>query len=295
MINRILVCLDKSDYTDSSIDFACWLATHHDASLEGMVVIDTPGIARSVGGGGVGSMKYARTSIATKEKECHELMESILTKFKDRCDAVGVRHNECEIQGEPKESILDEANYFDCVVIGIHTYFNYESGAGDDEKYGTGDDVEGDALTEIMTESLAPVFAVPLGWQPQPDHEIFDALIAFDGSLNAMRSLRQFARLYGKGSVNIKLLNCNKDAEKSQVILAKAKKFLGAHGFGDVATESRTEDPKEVLTAEHNAPFDLIVLGANSRSSIVEFLTFTGSVTKSLIDRGDKPLLIANG
>ena len=80
-----------------------------------------------------------------------------------------------------------------------------------------------------------------------------------------------------------------------QAMLAKAKKFLGAHGFGDVATESRTEDPKKVLTAEHNAPFDLIVLGANSRSSIVEFLTFTGSVTKSLIERGDKPLLIANG
>ena len=120
-------------------------------------------------------------------------------------------------------------------------------------------------------------------------------LIAFDGSLNAMRSLRQFARLYGKGSVNIKLLNCNKDAEVSQTMLAKAKKFLGAHGFRDVATESRTEDPKEVLTAEHNASFDLIVLGANSRSSIVEFLTFTGSVTKSLIERGDKPLLIANG
>ena len=90
MINRILLCLDKSTYTDSSIDFACWLATHHNASIEGMVVIDKSGIQRSVGGGGVGSMKYARTTIATKEKEYHELMESILDKFKERCDAAGV-------------------------------------------------------------------------------------------------------------------------------------------------------------------------------------------------------------
>ena len=293
MINRILVCLDKSDYTDASIDFACWLAKHHDASLEGMVVVDTPGIARSVGGGGVGSMKYARTSIAAKEKECHELMESILTKFKERCDAAGVQHNEFEMQGEPAEAILDEANYFDCVVIGVRTFFSYDTGAGKDGEYGTGDDVEGDALTEIMTESLAPVFAVPLGWQPQPDNKVVDALIAFDGSLNAMRSLRQFARLYGKASVNIKLLNCNEDAEASEAMLAKAGKFLDAHGFQDVTTEPRREDPKKVLTVEHNAPFDLIVLGANSKSSLVEF--FTGSITKTLLERADKPLLIANG
>ena len=76
-------------------------------------------------------------------------------------------------------------------------------------------------------------------------------------------------------------------------MLAKAKKFLDAHGFQDVTTESRREDPKKVLTVEHNAPFDLIVLGANSKSSLVEF--FTGSVTKTLLERADKPLLIANG
>ena len=164
MINRILLCLDKSTYTDSSIDFACWLATHHNASIEGMVVIDSPGIQRSVGGGGVGSMKYARTTIATKEKEYHELMESILDKFKERCDAAGVEHNEYEIQGEPAEAILDESNYFDCVIIGIRTFFSYSSGTGKDGEFGTEHDEDGRALTEIMSESLSPVFAVPLGW-----------------------------------------------------------------------------------------------------------------------------------
>ena len=68
-------------------------------------------------------------------------MEAILTKFKERCDAAGVQHNEFEMQGEPAEAILDEANYFDCVVIGMHTFFNYESGAGKDETFGTDDDV----------------------------------------------------------------------------------------------------------------------------------------------------------
>ena len=56
MINRILVCLDKSTYTDSAIDYACGLAKQHDASLEGLVVLDAEGISRSVGAVPLGAM-----------------------------------------------------------------------------------------------------------------------------------------------------------------------------------------------------------------------------------------------
>jgi nucleotide-binding universal stress UspA family protein len=256
-----------------------------------MVVIDRPGIQRSVGGGGIGSMKYARTTIAAKEEECHEVMESIMAKFKERCDAAGVQHTEFEMQGEPAAAILDESNYFDCVVIGQRTFFTYSSGAGDDKQYGTEDDIEGDALTEILSESLSPVFAVPLNWKAA--HDVFDVLIAFDGSLNAMRSVRQFARLYGRASANITVFNCNEDAEASEQMLGKAMKFLEAHGFGKVTTQTYDKSVNDVMSEEFCHPFDLIVLGANSRSTLVEW--FTGSVTTELIKRGDKPLLIANG
>lgn len=291
MINRILVCLDKSPYSDSSVDFACWLAKHHDASIEGMVVIDTPGIERSFGGGGIGTLKYARTTITAKEKECHEFMEGLLEQFRERCDVVGVRHVEFEMQGEPAEAILDESNYFDCVVIGQRTFFSFESGAGPDGEYGTGDDDHGDALTEIMGESLAPVFAVPLGWKPAQD--VIDVLIGFDGSMNALRSIRQFARLYGGAPVKVTLFNCNEDAAASELILGKAKKFLESHGFRTVNTQTHSQTVHDVMTEEFCHPYDLVVLGANSRSALVEW--FAGSVTTKLIERGDKPLLIANG
>ena len=87
MINRILVCLDKSTYTDAAIDYACWLARHHDASLEGLVVLDVEGIERSVGAVPLGAMKFAKTSIAAKEENYHQLMETLLAKFSERCDA----------------------------------------------------------------------------------------------------------------------------------------------------------------------------------------------------------------
>ena len=119
MINRILVCLDKSTYTDAAIDYACWLARHHAASLEGLVVLDVEGIERSVGAVPLGAMKFAKTSIAAKEENYHQLMETLLAKFSERCEAAGVRHTEFEMQGEPAEAILEESNYFDCVTIGF--------------------------------------------------------------------------------------------------------------------------------------------------------------------------------
>ncbi|MBL69220.1 MAG: hypothetical protein CMO74_12360 [Verrucomicrobiales bacterium] len=290
MINRILVCLDKSTYTDAATGFACWLGNHHAASLEGLVVLDVPGIERSVGAVPLGAMRFAKTSIATKEEEYHQLMERLLEAFKKRCDDSGVRHDEFEMQGTPANAILEEANYFDCVILGMRTFFAYGSGAGEDKVYGTDDDEPGDSLELVMDQSLAPVFAVPLGWSPAEGD--FDVLIAFDGSQHAMRGLRQFAGLYRGTSARVTLLSCNEDAEASKCILAKAQAFLKAHGFEGIKTDSRAGDIRDSLTGEYAEPFDLIVLGAHSKSAVQEF--FTGSLCKSLIERGDKPLLIAN-
>lgn len=290
MINRILVCLDKSTYTDSAIDYACWLAKHHDASLEGLVVLDVSGIERSVGAVPLGGLKYAKTCIAAKEAEYHELMEGLLKKFSERCDAAGVRHTEFEMQGTPADAILQESNYFDCVVIGLRTFFAYGSGAGPDEVYGTDDDQPGDSLETIMDQSLAPVFAVPLGWKPDDE---FDALIALNGSLHSMRALRQFARLYGRNKVRITLLECSDGGNGSTEMLTKSAGFLRAHGFDHVEIKTDSGDIRGVMSPEFCQPFDLVALGAHGSSGVVEF--FTGSLCKDLIERGDKPLLIANG
>ena len=291
MINRILVCLDKSTYTDSATEFACWLAKQHDASLEGLVVLDVQGIQRSVGAVPLGAMKFAKTSIAAKEEKYHQLMEELLEKFTKCCDAAGVRHTEFEMQGTPAEAILTESNYFDCVVIGLRTFFTYGSGAGEDEVYGTADDEPGDSLEEILDQSLAPVFAVPLNWQPDSE---FDALVALNGSTHSMRSLRQFARLYGPSTVRVTLLHCSDGSEEHMEILTKSAAYLRAQGFEHVEARTESGDVCKVMSDEFIAPFDLVVIGAHgNKSAVVEF--FTGSLCKKLIERQNKPLLIASG
>ncbi len=290
MINRILVCLDKSTYTDSAINYACWLAKHHDASIEGLVILDVEGVKRSEGPVPLGAMKFAKTSIAHKEENYHSLMEELLENFSKRCGEAGVRCSEFNMQGTPAGAILQESNYFDCVVVGLRTFFTYGSGAGADGEYGTDDDEPGDSLERIMDQSLAPVFAVPLDWKPDDE---FSALIAVNGSPHSMRALRQFARLYGGSKARVTLMHCSDDGNGSTEMLTKSASFLRAHGFDHVESKTESGDVREAMDSEYCEPFDLVALGANGKSGVVEF--FTGSLCKDLIERGDKPLLIANG
>ena len=141
-----------------------------------------------------------------------------------------------------------------------------------------------------MKATLAPVFAVPLNWQPD-DH--FSALIAHNGSPHSMRALRQFARLYGRTQVSISLMHCADEMDQSSEMLAKSASFLKAHGFAKVEVHTESEDIRGVMSLEYCDPFDLVVLGAHGKNGVVEF--FTGSLCKDLIERGNKPLLIANG
>ena len=108
-----------------------------------------------------------------------------------------------------------------------------------------------------------------------------------------MRALRQFARLYSGSKVNVTLMHCSDGGENHMELLTKSQAFLRAHGFENVEARTESGDVKDVLSDAYCEPFDLVVLGAHGKSSLVEF--FTGSLCKTFIERANKPLLIANG
>jgi len=49
MIKRILLPLDASPFTAAATEAACLLAKNQDAQITGLVVIDIPGIKKSIG------------------------------------------------------------------------------------------------------------------------------------------------------------------------------------------------------------------------------------------------------
>ena len=73
MIKRILVPLDPSPYTKSSIEFAIAMAQRHGSEITGLVILDLPGIEKSIGAIPLGGSYYADHLEKRKKQDgnCH--------------------------------------------------------------------------------------------------------------------------------------------------------------------------------------------------------------------------------
>ena len=117
MIKRILVPLDPSPFSETAVELGCKIAKNNNAELTGLVVLDIPGIEKSVGPIPVGGIYYAEQLEAAKQKEAQERISKLLDKFKKKCDREGIKHRVAEFQGSPSDGIIKESIFF--LVSGI--------------------------------------------------------------------------------------------------------------------------------------------------------------------------------
>jgi len=69
MLKRILIPLDPGPYTEKCIELGCIMANRLDAELTGMVILDIPGIEKSVGPVPDGSDCIMQTNLKLKSKK----------------------------------------------------------------------------------------------------------------------------------------------------------------------------------------------------------------------------------
>lgn len=289
MIKRILTPLDPSPYGDAALEFACELAKQHNAAIGGLVILDTAGIKQSVGPIPAGGLHYADLQVTRKEKHATDRIRTLLDRFKSQCQKAAVLHFESECQGSPAENIVQESVFYDCVTIGLKTFFRYSADPGADQVYGTSDDHPGDSLDRITQHSVVPTFAIPMGWKPLG--RSMKVLLAFDGSVASVRSLHHFVNLFPPAAAQVTLLTACQDSEKGHFLLNHAEIYLKAHGFENIQKQFTVMNIRDAMASDFIAQTDLVVLGAHSKAILVDFMV--GSVCKDLIARADKPLLIA--
>lgn len=277
MIKKILIPLDFSKHSDSATSFAIKLAKQTDAILTGLVILDIPGIERSIGSVPLGAIHYAHILEETKMDEAKDSIRKLLYKFKERCSREGIKHFEAEEQGSPSFSIMRESIYYDAVIVGLKTYF----GCCSDEHSEL-------ALSDLLEESVTPIFGVPVNLS-FPKFKT-RTVIAFDGSRNSAKALQRFAQLTDPNSYSITIITSDPKREAAEFMLNNAEAYLASHSFNDVKKVWTRENIKEIVKNDFVENTDLFVLGAHSKSSFIDFMV--GSLTKFLIDLDKKLLLI---
>lgn len=282
MLKRILVPLDPSPYTDAVIEAACFIAKERNAELSGLVILDIPGIEKSIGPAPIGAIHFAEVLEKKKKEEAEARIEQLIDKFKTKCSEKGVIHHEANYQGSPSERIIKESVYYDAIIVGMRTYFDFET---EDESY------RGHSVEKILGETITPIYAIPRIF-PLSDtsNRKFEILIAYDGSMLSARALQRFSQLALPELMHATLITSQQEKSTADYLLDHAQEYLSVHGFRDVEKVWTKEDIISIVDKEYLDRMDLIVVGAHSKRGIFDFMV--GSLTSHLLAEEKKPVII---
>ena len=274
MIRRVLVPLDGSEYSKSALQYAEFMAAPHRANLTGLVVLDIPGIEKSVGPTPLGGVYWAEQLEKKKLEAAKARIETLLAAFRSFCDEKGLQCEEEQDQGSPSERIVEFSLYYDLVVVGQRTFFEFES-----ERH------EGKLVYKVMDHGITPFLAVPEKFFP-----VKRVLLAYDGSLAAARTLQRISHLAGNGDFEFTLLTSHDKKEAADFLLNRAEEYLRAYGCKVTMKQWTDKHIIDAVREDFWENTDLFAVGAHSRKNLKDF--FVGSLTKFLIERGEKPVFV---
>ena len=274
-IQKIMVPLDPSDYAKAATIRACLVAKSHDASLTGTTVLDSPGIRAHMAPVDPYIPVVIEDSIREFVDHAKEQIATMRKEFASTCDEHKVEHTEPKMEGVPASQIIEASALHDLVVIGLRTFFHFETSLK-----------PGDSLASILRRTVTPILAVPA---ENPEKPFSRALIAYDGSMNASRTLREFVAFAAPYDFAITVIIADPDERQSLWHLEEATSYLRAHGIENFETQHFNDKkiPDHILDE-----YDLIAAGIHSGRFFKDRLV--GSLTNKLIERGDKTLFLSH-
>jgi nucleotide-binding universal stress UspA family protein len=252
MIKRILVGLGGTPYTPVAIQRAVMLAKSHEAELTGVTVLDTKRV-RCEGTGLVkapnrDSLRVERMQIALSQ------IQQCVGEFESACQAANVKHRVVEESGDAFSSLVDHARYHDLMVFGLRSIFEYDFMAGAPESL----------LIRLVGAGVRPLIAVSDRFR-----SMSRVLIAYNGSMESAKAMKQFVQMRLWPNAELKLMTFHPSGDQADELLWAAAEYCRAHGFR-VCHQSNPGDPRVLLLpAATMWQADMIVMGNSARSVIV--------------------------
>jgi nucleotide-binding universal stress UspA family protein len=264
---RILQLLGETRASVAARLYGFQLAKTFNAALVGLAGVDLSYIETpTVGGIGVSAAKayleeHLKKQAADARLRLHEI-------YQEECRAQSVPFTWLSFDGDPIEALLKGVETCDLVVTGHDT-----------------------AYRGNVRESLSDMLAKLLSATPRPvivcgDDAVAgaDALIAYDGSLPAMRAVQLFALLgFGKGR-RIHLTAIEADKELAERRLLGVAGYLRDHGYEvETIPIATTLHPADVLRIEvADRKIGTLTLGAYGHRGWRQ--TLFGSTTRRLME-----------
>jgi nucleotide-binding universal stress UspA family protein len=260
--------------SSATIQQAVELARLHGAELTAAALLDAPRLC-AVGAVPIGASASAVELRQYRMQTAEQSLEEAVAEFEATTTAAGLRHRVAREQGDPVDRLVALSRYQDIVVAALHGLFEW--GLADEPP---------DELVKLVREGVRPIVAVAGQLR-----SIRRVLIAYSGSVESAKTMKQFVQLRLWPDVQIKLLTFNDDVAVGQQLLADASHYCRAHGY-EPAVEVSPFAPKLHLlkhAEEWNA--DLLVLGNSAKNLLLRRLF--GETALHAIRHPELPLFLS--
>jgi len=274
MIQHILIPSDGSSYAKTSIKYGIYLARKLNAKLTCLHVIDIrllqPPLLCDISGS-VGIPPYPEF-LPVETSGLENRANAIMDDFTLACDKAGVAHDTIKAHGIIDESIVQEAQTADWILLaqrGEHLHLGEI----------------GSTAESVLRKSGRPVLVTP-----QKYCEIESMACAYDGSPPATNALKVAAELSEKTAWPLSVVIITDDQTVGAKLSGQAEDILSPHTIdSDVMIIGGTEGDA-LLRFIKEGSVELMIMGAYGHNRLREWLL--GSTTNHIIRNSPIPVLL---
>jgi len=273
MIKRILVGLGGTPFTPTAIRYAVELAQVHQAEILGVTVIDRRRLSALTRASGTAlDAVHELKHLDTTEKQ----QQQAIADFESACANAGLRYAVARESGDPFEKMISQARYYDLMVFGLRSLFDYNVVGS----------APSDVLTRLVSRGVRPILAVSQEHRP-----IRRALLAYSGSMESIKAIRRFLQMQLWPELSVKVVTFEHPPEVASELLTDAAEYCRAHGY-DAEVEHVAGSAQELLL-QHATDWkaDVIVVGNSIKRLWLKKLL--GETAMHVIRHADVPLFLS--
>lgn len=281
--DKVLACVDQSEYAEHVADYAAWAAVRMRAPLEFLHIIDRsetlPDAEDHSGAIGIDAQETLLNKLSAEDEArmrvAREQGRMFLNGLRERATAAGAEHVDIRQRyGELTETLHEQEDGVQLMVLGRRGQ------SASITQRDLGRNVE-----RVVRALNKPILTVTEGFKA-PER----VMIAFDGSPVTRRGVTMIAGSALFPGLPIVLLMSGKFSADRSKKLSWAQETLQQAGY-TVSTRREPGDPEAVIakTVQDEA-IDLLVMGAFSHSPLRSL--FFGSKTADLLRSSGIPTLL---
>ncbi len=282
-MSKVVAMIDQSLYAESVCDYAGFVASKLEASLEIVHVLgrrEASGEGANLSGSiGLGARTALLEELAELDAKKAKLVQQQGRAILDDAKARALRSGVSDVttllrNGEIVETAQDLEADADLIVIGKRGQ------AADFDKLHLGSNLE-----RVVRSVTKPVLVASRAFQP-----IERMMIAFDGGTSAMKAVDHIARSKVFGGLDLRLVVAGQVSPEIRKKAEDAAILLKAAGYNTEAEFVSGSPDKAIAEQVKESGRDLLIMGAYGHSRIRNLII--GSTTTEMIRSCKIPILL---